>query len=93
MEQGEVNCPSRFEAGEAVWPLFKEFISCPETEKQIADQRNVLEQMLDAVPVWKFVNLGDEVSVDVLHRTMEEYVQNNESVLQCKEELKTEVCV
>ena len=74
LKQGTINSVTRLTPSESACPLFVEFISYPETERQILVQRDIVEQMIDAVPVWKFINTGDEASTVYLHDTLEKYL-------------------
>ncbi len=78
LEQGHSNNISRLRPEKAVRPLFIEFISYPETEQQIIGQRDVLEQMIGTVPVWKAVNLGDESSTVLIHEALAEFITGKE---------------
>ena len=60
LEQGTNNTIRRLSPREAVLPLMTEFVSYPESVSQISGQAKFLRKMLDAVPVWKLVNIGDE---------------------------------
>ena len=73
LEQGKENCIERMEPKDAVRPLFIEFISFPENEAQIRSQAEILDQILDHVPVWKLVNLGDPVSAELTLETIRRY--------------------
>lgn len=74
LEQGTDNSVIRLAPSESVFSLFTEFVSYPETKKQIIAQRDILEQMIDAVPVWKFINTGEEASTAFLHDLLREYL-------------------
>lgn len=73
LEQGLENTISRVSIQEAVYPLFREFVSYPETTDQIKMQGEILEKMLETVPVWKLVNKGDPESAELTYRTLLEY--------------------
>ena len=70
LEQGSVNSMYRIEPCDSVYPLFIELISYPETEQQVFDLRDILDHLIGAVPVWKFVNQGDARSTMLLHDTL-----------------------
>ena len=76
LEQGNDNTITRLHSKEAVFPLFIEFISYPENEVQLNHQAYILEQMMNEAPVWKLINLGDEDSVNLTIRTLEEYLRS-----------------
>lgn len=75
LEQGNRNDIRKLTTEEAVLPLFTEFVSCPECAGHIEGQARILWQILDAVPVWKLVNLGDEASALLTYRTLEQYME------------------
>lgn len=81
LEQGTDNIVKRLASSESVYPLFIEFVSYPETEEQIIAQRDILEQMIDAAPIWKFTNTGDETSTAFLHDTIREYLLEKSDLL------------
>ena len=76
LEQGDHNEIRRLTPEEAVLPLFVEFVSYPECEDQIRGQAQILRQVLDTVPVWKLVNLGDEASARLTQQTLENYLED-----------------
>ena len=65
----------RISMADAVLPLFTEFVSFPENEEQIRCQAEILTRMLDAVPVWKLTNLGDEASALLTQKTLSAYLE------------------
>lgn len=75
LKQGKENHMERIDPGEAVMPLFRAFISCPETTEQIRCQARILDHMLDAVPVWRLTNLGDTSSALLTHETLNRYLE------------------
>ena len=76
LEQGDHNEIRRLTPEEAVLPLFVEFVSYPECEDQIRGQAQILRQILDTVPVWKLVNLGDEASARLTQQTLKNYLED-----------------
>ncbi len=78
LRQGTENRIRRMDPGEAVLPLFTEFVSFPERTDQIIHQGEILKQILDAVPVWELVNLGDESSACLTLRTLESCLEDED---------------
>ncbi len=70
LEQSADNHITKLNKNEAILPLFRAFVSYPETTDQIKGQAFVLQQMLEAAPVWKLQNKGDpdsaELTIEVL---------------------------
>lgn len=81
LEQGEENIITRLSPADAVFDLFVEFISIPETVEQIRLQRDILEKMLDAAPVWKLINRGDEASARLTQDTLAAYLEETHGEL------------
>ena len=75
LQQGQVNDISRMTVQDAVMPLFAEFISYPENSEQIKKQAEILEHILQAVPVWKLVNVGDLESAQLTIETIQHYME------------------
>ena len=75
LEQGAQNHMERLSMADAVLPLFTEFVSFPENEEQIRCQAEILTRILDAVPVWKLTNLGDEASALLTQKTLSIYLE------------------
>ncbi len=70
LEQGKENLISPMQPREAIPPLFDQFCVYPETEAQIRSLCGILDLMLRNYPVWKFVNLGDAASTELLRKTL-----------------------
>ena len=49
-----------------------------DTTEQIEGQAEILNQMLDAVPVWKLTNLGDEASAILTQNIIKKYLREDE---------------
>ena len=81
LEQGPENEICRIPEAEAVHPLFIEVISLPDTEQEICFQRDILGQVLDAVPVWKLRNRGDREAAFLARRTFEEYLEKKDEFI------------
>ena len=70
LEQGKENIIERLDVNKAVLPLYCEFISLPENDMQIRVQTEILNHILEAVPVWKLTNTGDEESAKLTINTL-----------------------
>lgn len=75
LQQGNSNEIQRMSESDAVIPLFSEFISYPENSLQIQKQAEILEHILQAVPVWKLVNVGDLDSAQLTIETIQHYME------------------
>ena len=75
LKQGEENHIRRIDPGEAVLPLFTEFVSFPEDTGQIQCQAQILEQVLGTIPVWELTNLGDEKSAQITLETLQHFLE------------------
>lgn len=72
LEQGKENRIARMSAREAIPPLLCQFAAAFDTEEHILAACELLDGMLSSVPAWKYVNLGDEASTELLRRTIAE---------------------
>ena len=70
LEQGKCNSIRPLTAREAVLPLFRQFLACPVTEGEILAQSGLLDAMLRFAPSWKFINLGDAASTELMRETL-----------------------
>lgn len=70
LEQGKENRIAVMTPREAIPPLITQFCVYPETEEQIRRLSGLLDAVLSGYPVWKFVNLGDAASTDLLRKTI-----------------------
>ena len=75
LQQGKDNRINRMTDQDAVIPLFAEFISYPENSEQIRKQAEILEHMLESVPVWKLVNVGNMDSTILTIDTIKQYME------------------
>lgn len=75
LEQGNKNIIRQMTPKEAVRPLFSEFICLPENTEQIKHLAQILRIILNTVPVWKLINLGDEDSTKLAIETLENYLE------------------
>ena len=72
LEQGAENRIYRVSAVDAVLPILEQFLVRPETEGQIQNLAEIVDQILRVVPVWKMVNTGDLKSTVLLRETLSE---------------------
>ncbi len=72
LEQGKENRIAPLPAREAIPPLLCQFAGGFETETQIRAVCELLDAVLSRYPVWKYVNLGNEASTELLRRTIAE---------------------
>ena len=70
LEQGKENAISWVEAGDAVYPVLRQFVADLDTPEEIRRLAKLTEQVLLSAPVWKLVNLGDDASTRLLRRTL-----------------------
>lgn len=66
LEQGCENRIRPLPPVEGIVPLFAQFMAFPETEREILEMTGLLNKMLLAAPAWKFTNLGDDASTELL---------------------------
>ncbi len=70
LEQGNENRLSPLSAHDAIEPFFRQFLVRPETEEEICALARLMDQTLRNVPLYKFVNLGDDASTALLRETL-----------------------
>jgi hypothetical protein len=70
LEQGRKNNIRLMTAREAIPPLIGQFCCDLETEEEIRTVCGLLDAMLRNHPVWKFVNLGDDASTELLRHSI-----------------------
>ena len=75
LEQGDRNEITRLSVQEAVHPLFIEFVSYPDTVEQIRAQGQILDRILDHIPVWKLVNIGDMDSTTLTRDALVDFLE------------------
>lgn len=66
LEQGGENRISPLPPSDCVMPFFRQFVVLPETEEQCLALTGLMSKVLESVPVWKLVNLGDAASTEML---------------------------
>lgn len=74
LEQGEANGMCMIAASECVVPLLTQFAVLPETGEQTLRVTSMEEQLLQHVPIWKFVNRGDRDSTRLMRDTLGRYM-------------------
>ena len=70
LEQGEYNSICRMSVSEAVVPLYTQILYQPENETEIRQAAAMLDRILQQIPVWKLVNIGDEESARLTYETL-----------------------
>ena len=70
LEQGKENRISPLAPREAIPPFLTQCCVDPETEEQVRSLCGLADAVLSAYPVWKFVNLGDAASTELLRQTI-----------------------
>lgn len=70
LAQSEENKISPLSSGEAAYPLFLQMLYSPKTEAEARAAAALEEQLLYAVPVFRFENRGDEASARLLYDTL-----------------------
>ena len=72
LEQGKENRIGAMPTRDAITSLIGQFCVCPETEDEIRSLFGILDVMLRNYPVWKYVNLGDAASTELLRKTIDQ---------------------
>ena len=72
LEQGKENRIGSLPVRDAIAPLLCQFAVAFDTEEKIRSVCKLLDGVLCSYPVWKFVNLGDDASTELLRRTIAE---------------------
>lgn len=81
LEQGKENRIAPLPVRDAIAPLLCQFAVAFDTEEKIRSVCKLLDGVLCSYPVWKFVNLGDAASTELLRRTIAERIGGeNETV-------------
>ena len=75
LEQGKENTLSPLPPRDAIFPFFQQFMVRPETETQILALARLMDRLLTDVPLWKFVNLGDDASTEMIRDTFNRRMQ------------------
>ena len=75
LEQGKENTITRFTPQEAVIPIYKQFLYLPEKVEHIRAVCRLEETLLQHIPVWKLVNLGDLDSARLTHDVLLKYLE------------------
>ena len=70
LEQGPHNTISPMPVSKAVVPLYTQFLYHPADEGELRRVSAMLQKLLEGVPVWKLVNLGDADSARLTHETL-----------------------
>ena len=78
LEQGPTNRIQRFPVRDAVPFVLRQCIVIPENEDQINNLFGILDAVFEQYPVWKFENLGDPESTQLLRDTILSHLQSQE---------------
>ena len=81
LEQGKENRIGCLSAREAIPALFEQFVSAYETEEQIRTVCALMDAMLSRYPAWKYVNLGDDASTELLRAAIAEETGGNDGTV------------
>ena len=74
LEQGDRNTLFRLHPAESIITCMEQFMVRPETEEEIRSLIEVLGQMIETVPIWKLINLGNEDSTKMIRSIFEKRV-------------------
>lgn len=66
LEQGNENTVAPIGPADAIFPFFTQFMVRPENEEQIFALSHLIERMLETAKLFKFTNLGDDSSTEML---------------------------
>ena len=81
LEQGKENRIVPLDARQAIPALFGQFISEYETEEQIRTVCALMDAMLSRYPAWKYINLGDDTSTELLRAAIAEETGGNDGTV------------
>ncbi len=70
LRQGKENRIETLPVREAISALIPQFVVDPETEDEILRLCALMDAVLSAYPVWRFTNLGDAASTELLRKTL-----------------------
>ena len=70
LEQGKENRISRLSVGEALLPVFRQFVVFPDTVEEIEALGRLLDGLFRQAACWKLVNRGDASSTALLRETL-----------------------
>ena len=87
LEQGDENQMGRLSRADAVAPVFRSVIFSADTAEEIDYVSGMTEQIIETVPVWRFVNRGDAESVRTAHDTISAFMDQREGGQRCYYEL------
>lgn len=72
LEQANENRLEPLPPHDAIMPFFEQFIVRPETEKEIRELASVMDTLVGSVPLYRFANLGDDASTNLLRELTNE---------------------
>ena len=81
LEQGKENRIVPLDARQAIPALFEQFVSTYETEEQIRTVCALMDAMLSRYPAWKYINLGDDASTELLRAAIAKETGGNDGTV------------
>lgn len=81
LEQGKENRIVPLDARQAIPALFEQFVSTYETEEQIRTVCALMDAMLSRYPAWKYTNLGDDASTELLRAAIAKETGGNDGTV------------
>lgn len=72
--QNNISC---LEKGEAVIPIYKQFLYCPDEDSTALKVCELEEKLLDSCRVWLLENRGNEASAEMTHDCLLHYLEDN----------------
>lgn len=77
LEQGSENSVELLEVKQAVFPIFCQFLFAAETDWAVQQVAKLEEELLQRIPVWKFVNRGDRDCAKVCSDAIRKFEEGN----------------
>ena len=81
LSQGKENRIVPLDARQAIPALFEQFVSTYETEEQIRTVCALMDAMLSRYPAWKYTNLGDDASTELLRAAIAKETGGNDGTV------------
>lgn len=70
LEQGKTNHIFRLSKGNAVFPIFLQFLYNPTDEESVDLVCGYEQNLLDSIPVWKFINDGTPAAAELSYKVL-----------------------
>lgn len=80
LSQSKENTICRMTSRDAILPIYSQFLYYGEFEDEIRAVGVMEDRILRNIPIWKLENLGDEDSVMLTRKTMEEYLNEKNNI-------------